>query len=207
MANPVTPPAYDPNNPLIVQGDRTIFVEVDNPRYEEARDALAPFAELEKSPEHIHTYRLTPLSLWNAAAAGHTAEQMVDVLRRYSKFPLPGNLALDIEEQVSRYGRVRLDRHGDGLRLVCPDVPLLEELARQVKVRQYLGERIDAISYKVDPAYRGVIKQALITIGYPAEDLAGYTEGAALALQLRNIAKSGLPFHVRDYQRQAADAF
>src|SRR5262249_1097045 len=91
--------SYDPTNLLIVQGDRTVLVEVDNPRYAEARDALAPFAELEKSPEHIHTYRLTPLSLWNAAAAGHTAEAMIDVLARYSKFPLPANLAPDLKEQ------------------------------------------------------------------------------------------------------------
>src|SRR5215213_3301730 len=101
---------YDPNNPLIVQGDRSVLVEVDNPRYAEARDALAPFAELEKSPEHIHTYRLTPLSLWNAAAAGLSAEAMVEVLRKFSKFPLPANLAPDIAELVSRYGRVKLEK-------------------------------------------------------------------------------------------------
>src|ERR1700730_12819694 len=124
---------YDPANPLIVQGDRSILVEVDNPRYAEARDALAPFAELEKSPEHIHTYRLTPLSLWNAAAAGLTADAMIDVLGRYSKFPLPTNLATDITELVSRYGRVRLERSDTLLRLVCKDKPLLEELARQPK--------------------------------------------------------------------------
>src|SRR5579883_3412137 len=103
---------YDARNPLIVQGDRSILVEVDNPKYAEARDALAPFAELEKSPEHIHTYRLTPLSLWNAAAAGHSAESMIEVLGRYSKFPLPANLLTDITELVSRYGRVRLERDG-----------------------------------------------------------------------------------------------
>src|SRR5882762_7545670 len=96
---------YDPSNPLIVQGDRTILVEVDNPRYTAARDSLAPFAELEKSPEHIHTYRLTSLSLWNAAATGMTAEAMVDVLKNFSKFPLPTNLATDIAELVGRYGR------------------------------------------------------------------------------------------------------
>src|SRR5437870_822275 len=116
---------YDPANPLIVQGDRTVLLEVDNPHYSEARDALAPFAELEKSPEHIHTYRLTNLSLWNAAAAGHTADEMVEVLRKYSKFPLPNNLGADIEELVSRYGRVKLERFEDKLRLVCPDLPLL----------------------------------------------------------------------------------
>src|SRR5271156_2231243 len=113
---------YNPANPLIVQGDRTILLEVDNPLYAEARDAVAPFAELEKSPEHIHTYRLTPLSLWNAAAAGLTAEAMIDALSRFSKFPLPANLATDMAELVSRYGRVKLERHdGDQLRLVCDD--------------------------------------------------------------------------------------
>ena len=205
---------YDPSNPLIVQGDRSILVEVDNPRYAEARDALAPFAELEKSPEHIHTYRLTPLSLWNAAAAGMGAQAMLDVLGRYSKFPLPSNLAADINELVGRYGRVKLERakiqSGEGppaLRLVCDDVPLLEELARQPRVRDYLGERLDRHSFLIDPGHRGVLKQALIAVGYPAEDLAGYTEGAALPIGLRGLTRSGLPFHVRDYQRDAADIF
>src|SRR5262245_40230658 len=191
---------YDPTNPLIVQGDRTVLVEVDNPKYAEARDALAPFAELEKSPEHIHTYRLTNLSLWNAAAAGLSADDMIDVLRSYSKFPLPTNLAADLNDIVGRYGRVRLERDGDMLRLVCPDRPLLEELARQPKVREYLGDRIDG-GFRVEPAHRGVLKQGLIAVGYPAEDLAGYTEGAALPIGLRPMARSGLPFYVRDYQR------
>ncbi len=198
---------YDPNNPLIVQGDRSILVEVDNPRYTEARDALAPFAELEKSPEHIHTYRLTALSLWNAAAAGMTAAAMIDVLGRYSKFPLPTNLSADIAELVSRYGRVRLERAGDHLRLICEDRPLLEELARQPKVRAYLGERLDEHSFLVEQAHRGVLKQGLIAVGYPAEDLAGYTEGTPLPIGLREVARDGRRFHVRDYQRDAADVF
>jgi DNA excision repair protein ERCC-3 len=198
---------YDPSNPLIVQGDRTILVEVDNPHYTAARDAIAPFAELEKSPEHVHTYRLTPLSMWNAAAAGLTAEAMVEALGKYSKFPLPGNLLTDITDLVSRYGRVKLDRDGEQMRLTCDDPPLLEELARQPKVREYLGERIAANSFSVDPAHRGVLKQALIAVGYPAEDLAGYTEGAALALALREVARGGMPFRVRDYQRDAAAVF
>jgi DNA excision repair protein ERCC-3 len=198
---------YDPANPLIVQGDRSVLVEVDNPRYAEARDALAPFAELEKSPEHIHTYRLTPLSLWNAAAAGLTAEAMLDVLTRYSKFPLPTNLLTDITELVSRYGRVRVEKDGERLRMICTDKPLLEELARQPKVRDYLGERLSPESFAVDAAFRGVLKQALIAVGYPAEDMAGYTEGAALPTVLRAVARSGLPFHVRDYQREAAEVF
>jgi DNA excision repair protein ERCC-3 len=198
---------YDPSNPLIVQGDRTILVEVENPKYTEARDALAPFADLEKSPEHIHTYRLTSLSLWNAAAAGMTAAVMIEVLQRYSKFPLPANLAADLTELVSRYGRVKIERAGEKLRLVCDDLPLLEELARQPKVREYLGDRLNDASYAVEPAYRGVLKQGLIAVSYPAEDVAGYTAGAPLLLNLRKLARSGLPFHVRDYQRAAADIY
>jgi DNA excision repair protein ERCC-3 len=198
---------YHPANPFIVQGDRTILVEVDNPLYAEARDALAPFAELEKSPEHVHTYRLTPLSLWNAAAAGMSAAEMTDVLGRYSKFPLPTNIAADLAEVVSRYGRVRLERDGEHLRLVCDDRPLLEELARQPKVRDYLGERLGPTAFRVEPAFRGVLKQGLVVVGYPAEDLAGYTEGAPLPTRLRTVTRSGLPFHVRDYQRDAADIF
>ncbi len=201
-------PAFDPANPFIVQSDRSVLVEVDNPKYAEARDALAPFAELEKSPEHIHTYRITNLSLWNAAAAGFTAEQMVDVLRRYTKFPIPNNLPADIAETVSRYGRLKLERaNGGKLKLVCADRPLLEEIARQKTLRGYLGERLDEASFAVDPAHRGVLKQALVAVGYPAEDLAGYTAGAPLPLKLREVAATGLPFRVRDYQREAADVF
>jgi DNA excision repair protein ERCC-3 len=210
-AKPSLEPAgntFDPANPFIVQSDRSVLVEVDNPRYAEARDALAPFAELEKSPEHIHTYRISNLSLWNAAAAGFTADQMVAVLNRYTKVPIPGNLPADIAETVSRYGRVRLERFDDqSLKLVCQDRPLLAELTRQKQLRAYLGEKIDESSIAVDPAHRGVLKQALIAVGYPAEDLAGYTEGQVLPLALRETSQSGQPFRIRDYQRDAADVF
>ena len=187
--------SFDPTNPFIVQGDRSILVEVENPKYGEGRDALAPFAELEKSPEHIHTYKLTNLSLWNAAAAGMKAEEMLDVLRKYSKFPIPANLPSDIKDIVSRYGRLRLERFGDKLKLVSTNLALLEEIGRLPKLKEILGDRIDEHSFVVDPAHRGILKQALVHIGYPAEDLAGYTEGAALAIGLREIATSGLPFH------------
>ncbi len=198
---------YNPANPLIVQGDRTVLLEVDNPLYAEARDALAPFAELEKSPEHIHTYRLSSLSLWNAAAAGMTAEAMVGVLTRFSKFPLPPNLPIDLKELVARYGRVRLVRQGDRLVLITTDRPLLEELARQKALRDYLYDRIDETSFRIDDNDRGVLKQALIGVGYPAEDLAGYTEGADQTIHLREVARSGIPFRIRDYQRMSVDAF
>ncbi|MFO0910966.1 MAG: DNA repair helicase XPB [Isosphaeraceae bacterium] len=199
--------SYNPANPLIVQGDRTVLLEVDNPLHAEARDAIAPFAELEKSPEHIHTYRLTSLSLWNAAAAGMSAEEMVGALTTYSKFPLPPSLAVDLRELVGRYGRVRLTRVGGELRLVSDDVTLLEELARQKGVRDYLADRVDRTSFLIPDSFRGVLKQALIGVGYPAEDLAGYTAGADLEVELREIGRSGLPFRVRDYQRMAVDAF
>ena len=175
---------HDPLNPLIVQGDRSILVEVDNPRYEQARDAIAPFAELVKSPEHIHTYRLTPLSLWNAAAAGLGADAMVEALHKHAKFAIPGNLLQDIREIVSRYGRIRLERAtpeemeevvartgqehtpsvpGLGwLKLVTSDRALLEELARQPKIRDLLGDALSPGARLVDPAFRGVLKQALI---------------------------------------------
>ena len=198
---------YQPANPLIVQGDRTVLLEVDNPLYAEARDALAPFAELEKSPEHIHTYRLSPLSLWNAAAAGMSAEEMIEALGRFSKFPLPPNLAADLRDLVGRYGRVTLRRvHGE-LRLTTSDRALLEELSRQKGVREYLGKRVEDDAYAIDDAFRGILKQGLIAVGYPAEDLAGYTQGAELAVGLRSVAASGVPFRVRDYQRQSVDAF
>ncbi len=209
-APPPAAPAmtFDPTNPFIVQSDRSVLVEVDNPKYAEARDALAPFAELEKSPEHIHTYRISNLSLWNAAAAGFTAEQMVGVLQKYTKFPVPPNLPLDLAETVSRYGRVKLERGPEGkLKLTCADRPLLVELSRQKKLKDYLGEQLDDVSFQIEPCFRGVLKQLLITLGYPAEDIAGYTEGEVLPMQVREVAASGLPFHVRDYQREAVDVF
>ncbi len=202
---------YHPDNPLIVQGDRTILMEVDNPLYTEARDALAPFAELEKSPEHIHTYRLTPLSLWNAAAAGLTAHEMGEVLQRYTKFPLPPHLLTDLADQVARYGRVRLGRLGESLCLMTRDEPLLAELVRRKAVVEHLGAPVDLPDgwhgFAVEEGRRGVLKQALIASGYPAEDLAGYTEGADLPIPLRETTRGGTPFLIRDYQRQAVDAF
>ncbi len=206
---PKTPtPAYDPANPLFVQPDRSILVETFNPRYCEARDAIAPFAELEKSPEHIHTYRLSNLSLWNAAAAGFSAAEMIAVLQKYTKFPLPPNIPTDIEETVSRYGRVKLERFDENrLRLVCEEKALLEELARQPKVKQYLGEKLDTVSFIVEANHRGVIKLSLIAVGYPAEDLAGYVEGTPLPTNLRTMCRTGLPFTVRNYQKESADIF
>ena len=199
--------SYNPHNPIIVQGDKSVLLEVDNPLYQDARDVLARFAELEKSPEYIHTYRITPLSLWNAASTGQTAEAILERLERFSKYPLPGNVRVDIEDYVSRYGRVKLVRRNGDVVLSSEDAALIAEIARHKRLTPYILARIDALTLQVDPARRGHIKQALVNIGYPAEDLVGYVDGEALEIHLRQITIQDKPFALRDYQREAADLF
>ncbi|MGZ3677467.1 MAG: DNA repair helicase XPB [Ktedonobacterales bacterium] len=194
-------------NTLVVQSDRTLLLEADHPLYAEARDALAQFAELEKSPEHIHTYRLTPLSLWNAAAGGLTAVMVVEMLERFSKYELPPNVVSDVRDYIGRYGRIKLFRESGGLVLRSDDPVLIAEITRQKRMQPYILAQGDALSLSVDPARRGHVKQALVSIGYPAEDLAGYTEGERLAFNLRETALSGNPFTMREYQGDAVAAF
>lgn len=198
---------YQPQNPLIVQSDRTILLEVMNPRFEEARDLLSRFAELVKSPEHIHTYQITPLSLWNAAASGLDAPAILEGLERLSKYPVPDNLKQDIKDYVARYGRVQLRRGSGGtLVLQSEDPALLTEIWHHKLVRPYLLEqRRDGLS--IDPARRGHVKQAMIKAGFPVEDLAGYTPGTPMPIALRSTTASGRPFSLRPYQQQAVSAF
>ncbi|MBI2467287.1 MAG: helicase-associated domain-containing protein [Candidatus Rokubacteria bacterium] len=198
-------PAAD--NALVVQSDGSVLLDVHALRAEDARAALAPFAELVKSPEHVHTYRLTPLSIWNARAAGLAAEQMVEALREHARYPVPPSVEQEVLELAARYGRVTIARDGDGLRCTCHDAATAERLARDKEAGQHLTRRIDATSFRVDPAARGVLKQALVGAGYPAEDLAGYVAGEPFAVALREKAVSGTPFRVRHYQRHAAEAF
>jgi DNA excision repair protein ERCC-3 len=195
------------DNALIVQSDCSVLLEVHAPRADEARAALAPFAELVKSPEHVHTYRLTPLSIWNARAAGLAAEQMVTALREHARYAVPPNVEREILDLAARYGRVVMTRDGDALRCTCLDQVTAERLSRDREAGQHLTDRIDATSFRVDPARRGILKQALVEAGFPAEDLAGYAAGEVLALALRERTVSGAEFAVRDYQRQAAQAF
>jgi DNA excision repair protein ERCC-3 len=199
----------NPLNPLVVQSDRSILLEVDNPQYTAARDALARFAELEKSPEHIHTYRLSPLSLWNAASSGLAAEDILAALHNYGKYDVPGNIAADVRDYVSRYGRLKLRRAPDGgLLLTAEDPILLIEVSRQRRVQPFIREQVDAQTLRVDPALRGHIKKALVDIGYPAEDLAGYVAGAGLPLRLLPALRSNsAPFALRHYQQEAVDVF
>ncbi len=191
------------DGPLIVQSDKTLLLEVDHPLAEECRREVAPFAELERAPEHVHTYRVTPLGLWNARAAGHDAEQVIDTLLKYSRYAVPHAMLVDVAETMARYGRLQLTNSPvHGLVLHALDRPVLEEILRSRKVAPMLGERLDDTTVVVHPSERGHLKQALLKVGWPAEDLAGYVDGEAhpIDLELEN-------WSLRQYQKDAVTGF
>jgi DNA excision repair protein ERCC-3 len=189
--------------PLIVQSDKTLLLEVDHEGAEAARRDIAPFAELERAPEHIHTYRVTPLGLWNARAAGHDAEQVIDALLRHSRYAVPQGLLVDIAETMARYGRLTIEKDpAHGLVLRTTDRPVLEEVLRHRRIEPLLGERVDPDTILVHPSERGHLKQQLLKIGWPAEDLAGYVNGEAHPITLREDG-----WVMRPYQRQAVEGF
>ena len=191
------------DGPLIVQSDKTLLLDIDHPMSVECRRAIAPFAELERSPEHIHTYRLTPLGLWNARAAGHDAEQVIDTLIKYSRYAVPHSILIDVAETMSRYGRLRLEMDPvHGLILITTDPAVLEEVIRAKKIAPLLGARIDAETITVLPSQRGQIKQSLLRLGWPAEDFAGYVDGQAHEISL--VQKD---WKIRPYQELAAEGF
>ena len=191
------------DGPLIVQSDKTLLLDVDHPISTECRRAIAPFAELERSPEHIHTYRLTNLGLWNARAAGHDAENVIDTLIKYSRYAVPHSLLLDVAETMSRYGRLRLESNPiHGLVLITTDSAVLEEVIRAKKIAPLLGSRIDKETIAVHPSQRGAIKQHLLRLGWPAEDFAGYVDGQAHSIELNQEG-----WKIRQYQEHAAEGF
>ncbi|MBX2799446.1 MAG: DEAD/DEAH box helicase [Myxococcales bacterium] len=198
---------YVPDNPLIVQGDHTVLLETVGPRYEEGRDALLAFAELVKSPEYVHTWRITPLSLWNAAAAGHTADSVVQVLTDLAKYPVPENVPVSIREHMLRYGTLRLVRDGSWLRLEVDDEVDLEVIRALKPVQDLLGDPVDAVSVRIHPRHRGELKQVLTHQGHPVQDLAGFDDGDALDFALSTELANGEPWGLRDYQVEAVDAF
>ncbi|MEO3772923.1 DNA repair helicase XPB [Micromonospora sp. B9E7] len=195
--------------PLIVQSDKTLLLEIDHPDAQACRMAIAPFAELERSPEHVHTYRLTPLGLWNARAAGHDAEGVVDSLLKYSRYPVPHALLVDVAETMDRYGRLQLANDpAYGLVLRALDRLVLIEVAKSKKLAGMLGDKIDDDTIRVHPSERGRLKQALLKLGWPAEDLAGYVDGEAHPIELAEAGKDGRkPWTLRSYQREAVEAF
>jgi DNA excision repair protein ERCC-3 len=193
-------------------------LEVDHPAFQEARNHLMAFAELEKSPEYVHIYRITPLSLWNAAAAGMGVEQILDTLVTYGKYPIPASLRKEIQEFVGRYGQLKLEQNGGRLELCAAGPDLLEEVLHMKHLSEYLtdGEvsvRGSAVTGNeswatgVKAEFRGQLKLELIKIGYPVEDMAGYRKGAPLEIALRSQLATGESFSLRRYQADAVDAF
>lgn len=200
---------FKPDNPLIVQSDMTVLLETMGPHFETARDFLNQFAELHKSPEYLHTYHVTPLSLWNAAAAGLKVQTILEGLQNLTKYDVPSNVFVEIREQMGRFGKVRLlrlDETGEHV-LESDDKIALEEILASPQVRPFIERRLSDNRILILPDSRGRIKQALIKIGYPVEDLAGYVEGDHLDVELRTETLSGLPFSLREYQRDAAEVF
>ena len=208
------------DGPLIVQSDKSLLLEVDHPRADDARRAVAPFAELERAPEHVHTYRLTPLGLWNARAAGHDAEQVVNTLIEYSRHPVPHALLYDVAETMSRYGRLTLAQHPThGLVLEATDRAVLAEVLKSKRTAGLVGESVEPVGegtvacVKVHPSERGHLKQVLVKLGWPAEDLAGYVDGEKHAIALspttppRTEGEAPKPWEMRPYQAQAVDGF
>ena len=189
--------------PLIVQSDHTVLLEVAHPDAEDARHELAVFAELERAPEHIHTYRITRLGLWNARAAGHTAEEILDTLNRHAKFPVPSGVASEIADTMRRYGRLTIERNPEGsLVLRSDDAAIMREVSSAKKVAPLLGLKLDDLTIEVEPWARGELKQQLVARGWPAEDLAGYTPGEPYGIALEQNG-----WELRDYQAKAVEAF
>ncbi|MGW9552487.1 DNA repair helicase XPB [Citricoccus zhacaiensis] len=209
------------DGPLIVQSDKSVLLEVDHPQATEARHALASFAELERAPEHVHTYRITNLGLWNARAAGVDAERVLDVLLTYSRYPVPHALLLDIDGTMSRYGRLRLENDPvHGLVMRTDDYPVLEEVLHAKKTAEMFGPRINGETVVVHTASRGQLKQQLLKLGWPAEDLAGYVDGTPYPIGLTEVPETGevpdagaagaqsvAPWRLRPYQRLAVENF
>ncbi len=198
---------YAPDNALIIQSDRTVLLDVHAPKAGQAQDAIAPFAELIKSPEHIHTYRLSPLSIWNARAAGMPVSEMIAALQDNAKYPMPESIAQELEALGQRYGLTRLEKESHQLVLYVADKPLTELLVRHEQVGEFLTQRLSEQSFAINLGDRGVLKQALLAAGYPAEDLAGYVSGDQLPLTLRSQCQSGQSFYLRPYQKEAAELF
>lgn len=193
--------------PLIIQSDASILLDVHDPSAEEARQGIAGFCELEKSPEHMHTYRITPISLWNAAAAGINGDEIISRLTRWSRYPVPGNVVTTISETISRFGKLVLlpTESKDNFILTVEE----EMIRREIESRKNLIKYLTPVpeGFYVSIFHRGTVKQELIKIGYPVEDRAPLREGASLPISLREVTGDGRPFVIRDYQIEAAAAF
>jgi DNA excision repair protein ERCC-3 len=187
--------------PLIVQSDRTVLLETNHPQSEEARHELAIFAELERAPEHIHTYRITRLGLWNARAAGHDAGFILESLSRWSKYPLPETVVTEIKSTIERFGKLVISRDGDGLLLRSESPAILAEVSTNPKIKELLEGPVDG-GFRISAWARGQLKQQLLKLGWPAEDEAGFTPGTPHEIELN---QSG--WQLRSYQSLAVEKF
>ena len=197
----------NPNGAIIVQSNLEIMVEVDNPNYESARDAIAPFTELVKSPEHLHTYKISHLSLWNAASTGLRATEVLERLESQSRYPIPQTVITEVEDYMARYGLLRLRKDGDRLLLESDDTYMFTEICHLKEVEPFILKFLDDSHAEVDPERRGHLKMALTNAGFPVEDLAGYVQGDPLPIKLRETTLEGKEFKLRDYQKEAAQVF
>jgi len=194
--------------PLIVQGDSSLLLDVHNPDFESARGDIAPFSELEKSPEHMHTYKITPLSLWNAASAGITHDDIAEILDNYSRFPVPENVKFTVRDIISRYGKLNLDKTDDEmvLKLSVESEIIYMELTAQKSLKQLLIPKGN-LEFHLKLLDRGVVKQELLKLGYPVKDLAPLKDGDPYEITFRDVTESGRAFGIRDYQKEACDSF
>jgi len=197
----------DPKNPLIIQSDNSILLETANEKFESARDEISQFAELIKSPEYIHTYRINPLSLWNSASVGYTSEQIIDILNRYSKYEIPSNVLQNIRDNIEKYGKIKLFKEDDRLILQSTDEYIVTEITHQKTIQPLIDRKIDVLTLYIKPESRGRLKQALLKLGYPVEDIAGYVDGDSYNIELRDVTLQGESFNFRKYQIDAIHSF
>lgn len=195
------------NNPIIVQSDKTLLVEVNNELYIEVRDKLSRFAEVIKSPEYIHTYKISPISLWNAATSGMSYQDIIEILEKYSKYEVPQNVIKDIEDNINKYGKIKIIREENSLFLISKDLYIMKEITNYKSIEKYFKEKINDFKYKIDENMRGEIKLLLIKLGYPVEDLGGYIEGNRHEMSLKKFTSLGEPLLIRDYQKEASEIF
>ncbi|GEP63497.1 DEAD/DEAH box helicase [Clostridium beijerinckii] len=195
------------NNPIIVQSDKTLLVEVNNELYIEVRDKLSRFAEVIKSPEYIHTYKISPISLWNAATSGMSYQDIIEILEKYSKYEVPQNVIKDIEDNINKYGKIKIIREENSLFLISKDLYIMKEITNYKSIEKYFKEKINDFKYKIDENMRGEIKLSLIKLGYPVEDLGGYIEGNRHEMSLKKFTSLGETLSIRDYQKEASEIF
>jgi len=197
----------DLQNPLIIQSDNSILLETTNEKFESARDEISQFAELIKSPEYIHTYRLTPLSLWNSASVGFTSQQVVDILNRYSKYEIPNNVFQNIRDNIEKYGKLKLFKEDDKLVLQSTDPYTMTEITHQKSIQPFIDKKIDDLTLYIKLDSRGRLKQSLLKLGYPVQDVAGYVDGDSYNIELRDDTLQGKSFAFRKYQIDAIHSF